>query len=215
MATPAHTLSYLDSYVRSKYITRSFGADGDGAMLEAQATSAYEGATTEMTGICFIRVIDASNLPKADWMSQSDPYVVILAADGRQLMRSQTRNNTNCPQWDELCSCNVTDESDFGVLIQTYDEDMLTSDDLLGTVEVLIKLSRFKTGETKKVSCQLTPVPREPPRRLCCFSFARRPRPADPAVINIEITVRSSSDESSRAPAAPRAGRSPALRTDR
>ena len=107
-------------------------------------------------------------------------------------MRSQTRNNTNCPQWDELCSCNVTDESDFGVLIQTYDEDMLTSDDLLGTVEVLIKLSRFKTGETKKVSCQLTPVPREPPRRLCCFSFARRPRPADPAVINIEITVRSS-----------------------
>jgi stromal membrane-associated protein len=81
----------------------------------------------------------AKNVIKADIASQSDPYVKVIVYDDilRQDVVRSTRhvNNTDKPVWNEILHFGF-DSAPKSAIIQLWDKDTFTSDDLLGQVEV-------------------------------------------------------------------------------
>ena len=87
----------------------------------------------EYTGVIQIHVVCASDLPKADLMSASDPYVVFKNKNG-QSVKTKTINNKNDPEWNEHLVLSVNENEP--VIIEIYDEDDHSKDDLLCTQQL-------------------------------------------------------------------------------
>ena len=86
------------------------------------------GAPPPFTGEVQFQMICASNLPKADLFSKSDPYVVISNHLG-QTVRTKTIADCHNPIWNEHLTLSVHDQQPLS--IQIYDEDEHAKDDLL------------------------------------------------------------------------------------
>lgn len=82
----------------------------------------------EYTGVIEIKVNSANNLPKADLLSDSDPYVVFKNQNS-QSVKTKVVDNNNNPKWNEHLVLSVNENEPISIAI--YDEDDHTSDDLL------------------------------------------------------------------------------------
>merc|ERR1712130_494719 len=100
----------------------------------------------EYTGVIQIHVVSAKDLPKADLLSDSDPYVVFSNRNG-QTVRSKTIDNNNNPKWNQHLILSVNEHEPITITI--FDEDDHSSDDLLcsATLDVALKC---KVGEEVK-----------------------------------------------------------------
>ena len=106
-------------------------------------------------GLWICKLVEAKNLPRADWFGYSDPYARLAMshppyiAPGEETVKTQVRTktifNTLSPVWDQVFSLVVHDPKEQYVTINVYDYDTGGSDDLLGSAR--IDLKRLLSGE--------------------------------------------------------------------
>ena len=83
-----------------------------------------------------MKIIAGHNLPDADDFGQSDPYVKIHVPN--EIVPKKTKfikNNLN-PKWNEEFIIKIPNNNQQKLLLEVWDKDRMTSDDLLGTVEI-------------------------------------------------------------------------------
>ncbi|ETO27028.1 DNA binding protein [Reticulomyxa filosa] len=79
-------------------------------------------------GVLMLRVIGCTDLPRADTLSDSDPYAVFDSQ--YQQVKTKTIDNNNSPVWNE--NLMLTVKEDAPVKIRVYDADEVGDDDLIG-----------------------------------------------------------------------------------
>eukprot|EP00486_Rosalina_sp_Unknown_P014904 CAMPEP_0201596070 /NCGR_PEP_ID=MMETSP0190_2-20130828/192873_1 /ASSEMBLY_ACC=CAM_ASM_000263 /TAXON_ID=37353 /ORGANISM="Rosalina sp." /LENGTH=269 /DNA_ID=CAMNT_0048056289 /DNA_START=283 /DNA_END=1088 /DNA_ORIENTATION=- len=82
------------------------------------------------TGVIQIHAISADDLPKADLFSDSDPYAVFKNTEG-QAVKTKVIDDNNDPTWNEHLVLSVNEN--IPIIIQVWDEDDHSKDDLLAT----------------------------------------------------------------------------------
>ena len=83
-----------------------------------------------------MKIIAGHNLPDADDFGQSDPYVKIYVPN--EIIPRKTKfikNNLN-PKWNEEFIIKIPNNNQQKLLLEVWDKDRMTSDDLLGTDEI-------------------------------------------------------------------------------
>lgn len=115
-----------------------------------------------LTGVIKVHLLRAVGLKAMDSNGLSDPYVVIKLGD-KVIGRSNVIFATLNPTWDEHFECHVTDCAE--ALIQVYDYDRLSADDLCG--EAILPLAGqadgvndISDGHVYERVVQLTPMVR-------------------------------------------------------
>ncbi|KAI1895011.1 hypothetical protein AGOR_G00101860 [Albula goreensis] len=97
-----------------------------------------------------VRVIRATNIPKQDYLSESDCYVSLrLPTASSKTYRTRTVPNSRFPEWNETFHFRVHSHVKNILELNVYDGDWLTYDDLCSTV--LFDLNNLFPGkiETK------------------------------------------------------------------
>lgn len=91
-----------------------------------------------------IKVVKAANLKAMDLNGKSDPYVEIVY----EKLKEKTKhiNKTLNPEWNETFEFDLTN-MDEPIFFNVYDKDLLTKDDLIGTV--LLTTTMLKNGLNK------------------------------------------------------------------
>eukprot|EP01084_Bolivina_argentea_P144658 253740_1 len=163
-----------DKYIRLKYIgvkdygvtkqlIPAFHEDQFGPLAPVFASDAYdEGADekssaekgkprkvslgmTTYTGVLMIHVICATDLPKADLFSDSDPYVVFHCnCPSGQSVKTKVIMDNNNPKWNQQLMLSVDEKVPISITI--YDEDDHTKDDLLCSASLHVQ-KQCKVGE--------------------------------------------------------------------
>jgi hypothetical protein len=120
--------------------------------LESQGVDRIELNTPKPIGVMRVSALSATTLDAADWHlfgSSSDPYVRVRFSD--EDWRSSTKNKTLNPVWG-----GSEDVHDFVVydfqqkfLIEVYDADTFSSDDLLGRTKRLTAREALKLSKTQ------------------------------------------------------------------
>lgn len=87
-------------------------------------------------GLLFVKVLRASGLPSSDWLTESDPYVMLSL--GVAEWRSTVCNEGgSCPEWrDEEGLLLIHDVPEQNLHIEVFDADFANQDDLLATAVV-------------------------------------------------------------------------------
>lgn len=81
------------------------------------------------------KVIRAENLPASDLGGKSDPFVRIVY-DGREVgVTARVKRNLN-PRWDHEVAIPLTHAGWMYVMLEVFDRDELSSNDLLGAMRV-------------------------------------------------------------------------------
>lgn len=118
-----------------------------------------EPVSNALTGALVVRVERASNLKAMDTNGRSDPYVVLKAGD-KVIGKSKTIFRTLNPVWNERIECNISALSE--LLVQVYDHDRFSHDDLCGEVVLPLTLQgdcgyNMSDGDKRDLSLQLSP----------------------------------------------------------
>ena len=97
-----------------------------------------------------LKIIAGHNLPDADDFGQSDPYVKIYEKNSSEkcfLKKTKFIKNNLNPKWNEEFIIKLSpNNKQKKLLLEVWDKDRMTSDDLLGTVE--LSLSNIKSETT-------------------------------------------------------------------
>jgi hypothetical protein len=118
-----------------------------GALIEVKKRTKCEVAATEFSGILFVRVNSARNLPSLDVGSQSDPYVVVCLKDGHQKMQTKTVQNNNNAVWNETLKLNYRSLQTDVLELSVWDSDILKAHDIIGRCQVCMSVCHtHKTG---------------------------------------------------------------------
>lgn len=126
----------LASCAFESYESPSGGLDDfDGYDNHVQYASPF--VTKFFQGVLQVRVIRAWNLPKADLIGKSDPYVVCRVGMGART--TTTKKNTLEPKWDETCRLFVEDTEQQFLRLSVFDEDAVKTDDCLGEAQIALK----------------------------------------------------------------------------
>ena len=139
-AFPGHfeleTAVLLASCAFESYESPSGGLDDfDGYDNHVQYASPF--VTKFFQGVLQVRVIRAWNLPKADVIGTSDPYVMCRIGMGARI--TSTKKNTLEPEWNEMCRLFVEDAEQQVLRLSVFDEDRFKSDDCLGEAQIALK----------------------------------------------------------------------------
>lgn len=117
-------------------------------------------------GVLSVRVVAAYNLVNMDsgYLGDvSDPYVTVrLRSQGDRLKpkRTQTIYNDLNPVWNTSPFLFELTEEDDELLLEVFDEDMLTSDDFLGrmTIPLQLVLTRIDPGQPQDIRDRLMDI---------------------------------------------------------
>ena len=86
------------------------------------------------------------NVHKIETQTQTSSYIVFTANSRAANIKRRTKTDTDggiAPQWNEMVSIPIVDC--YELMIECFDEDMLTADDLIGAAKVSM-LPVFKNG---------------------------------------------------------------------
>eukprot|EP00466_Bigelowiella_natans_P005281 jgi/Bigna1/136794/aug1.36_g11502 len=89
-------------------------------------------------GVLTVRIISATNVPKLDILSESDPYVrLFIGADDSKEKGRNTRTIMNCPNpvWNESFTFKIVNATS-SLRIQLWDHDTISADELIGTSSI-------------------------------------------------------------------------------
>ncbi|XP_012504584.1 PREDICTED: cytosolic phospholipase A2 delta [Propithecus coquereli] len=93
-----------------------------------------------------VRVLEARNLPWADLMSETDPYVVLrLPTAPGMTFKTKTVTDSSHPVWNETFSFLVHSQVKNVLELSVYDEDSVTEDDIC--FKVLYDISEVLPGK--------------------------------------------------------------------
>jgi len=107
------------------------------------------GAAMEEFFVC-MRVIRASDLPKTDrFIGKIDPYVILSSSSGKA--RTSTINRDYNPVWNEVINLKSGDAE---LQIDLFDEDVVSSDDLVGTCRIPL-ISSMPVGKPQSFDLQI------------------------------------------------------------
>lgn len=97
-------------------------------------------ASPKLTHAVKVMLTHAKELEVTDYNGASDPYVLLTLDDG-QSARSSCRLKTLDPVWNppEHFDFKVGDPEQRTLLVEVYDHDLLTADDLIGSIRVPLK----------------------------------------------------------------------------
>ncbi|GAB9468585.1 C2 domain-containing protein [Globisporangium polare] len=97
-------------------------------------------SSPKLTHAVKVTLTHARELEAADYNGASDPYVLLTLDDG-QSARSSCRLKTLDPVWNppEHFDFKVCDPEQRSLLVEVYDHDLLTADDLIGSKRVSLK----------------------------------------------------------------------------
>ncbi|EFA79729.1 hypothetical protein PPL_07420 [Heterostelium album PN500] len=110
-------------------------------------------------GELIVRIISAKNLVAADSNGKSDPYVILRLPNSHVEHPTKTRiihKNLN-PVWNEVFTIPINDIQHHMLVLEVYDHDKLSTDDIIGFVG--IDLSLLPMGAEVVTTEQLSYVP--------------------------------------------------------
>ena len=147
------------TYITAKYATKSFGRRPVGEDAAEAGAGVAGGAETtererlppvfsdeevapgdksigelEFIGILLVKLVECTNLEKADFLGKSDPYVLLTT--GHQTVRSKKITNTLNPRFDETLMLSWDGAST--LIAQVMDHDTFKKHDPLGSLTLAI-----------------------------------------------------------------------------
>jgi len=102
-------------------------------------------------GILRVELQCAKGVRSADITGASDPYAVITC--GPNGARSKVVNNTLNPEWNQVFLLYVRDAAKDLLKVRLYDEDLIKSDDDLGTA--MVSMAALEPGKPQDLSLEL------------------------------------------------------------
>lgn len=85
-----------------------------------------------------IFLIEAADVPKADWIGLSDPYCILSVSGNPETQKSKYIDNTKTPKWNESFTFFIEDDQK-SLTILLMDKDIYPkSDDLIASIEIPI-----------------------------------------------------------------------------
>lgn len=106
------------------------------------------------TGVCNILVQKCTNLPNADYFSESDPYLILTNGPFQKARTKQVNNNNN-PIWNQMVNLTVQDKEYINLFV--FDKKRLVRDVVLA--EGKFKL-RVDEEESYQENIHLTVSPK-------------------------------------------------------
>ena len=88
--------------------------------------------------ILHIYVIEALNVPKMDFTSKTDPYVVIRFEKDKVGVRTRALPDTLTPQWNELLDYIITNHNE-SLLVEIWDENDVVKDKMISSTKLNIE----------------------------------------------------------------------------
>ncbi|EIE23045.1 hypothetical protein COCSUDRAFT_63427 [Coccomyxa subellipsoidea C-169] len=105
-------------------------------------------------GILTVRLIEAENIPRIDFCSESDPYVVLYIRPHRRL-QSTIKNNRRHPVWNECFRLLVHEPDQDTLTCLLYDYDHVRADTLVGRVDWPV--SEIHPGQERDLWVEVQP----------------------------------------------------------
>ncbi|OHT15908.1 C2 domain containing protein [Tritrichomonas foetus] len=93
-----------------------------------------------------VKIIEAKNVPKMDLIGKSDPYVVASVISVNETKKTKSINNTDKPKWDEILTLHYRDQQNDKIKFVMYDEDNVSDDDPIATLEVHLNTIDIEKG---------------------------------------------------------------------
>ncbi|KAG9156024.1 hypothetical protein Leryth_012091 [Lithospermum erythrorhizon] len=91
-------------------------------------------------GVLSITVISAENLPSADFLGKSDPFVVLIMKKSDQRKKTRVLNNTLNPVWNQTFDFVVEDGLHELLVVEIWDHDVFRKDKLGGCIMTLTRV---------------------------------------------------------------------------
>ena len=85
-----------------------------------------------------VRIVEATNVPKMDTFGGSDVFCTVKSSAGATEYKTKVIDNTTTPLWNAEFSLPVKDPATDKVMIQMYDQDSVSSNDLIASYEVSV-----------------------------------------------------------------------------
>lgn len=124
-------------------------------MARRQSAVSYqeESVLSQLT----VKIIKATNIPWADWMSNADCYVCLwLPTATNSMPKTGTVSNSSCPVWNETFEFIISNNVKNVIHLTLHDEDVISKNDLL--YFVAYDVANVRPGETKTKSFCLDPT---------------------------------------------------------
>ncbi|KAK8865173.1 Protein Aster-C [Tritrichomonas musculus] len=86
-----------------------------------------------------VKAIEATDVPKMDIIGQSDPYLVFKLSSSDKTWKTEYKNNTSTPVWNEEFHLPLSKNLDDHLTIELYDKDF-KFDDLISTIVINVNL---------------------------------------------------------------------------
>lgn len=91
-----------------------------------------------------VKVVDATDIPKMDTFGKSDPYVVLKLSSSDKVWKTEYKENTDKPSWDEEFEIPIQPKLDEILRVELYDKD-IKNDDLIS--RVLLRVNQIPEGK--------------------------------------------------------------------
>ncbi|XP_044127742.1 cytosolic phospholipase A2 beta-like isoform X2 [Bufo gargarizans] len=103
-----------------------------------------------------VKVVQASHIPWADWMSNADCYVCLwLPTCSTKILKTKTVANTSDPVWNETFQFTICNNVKNMIQLTLHDEDVITGNDLL--YSLIYDVDKIAVGETQLETFTLNP----------------------------------------------------------
>eukprot|EP00291_Cryptomonas_curvata_P005199 CAMPEP_0172181962 /NCGR_PEP_ID=MMETSP1050-20130122/18124_1 /TAXON_ID=233186 /ORGANISM="Cryptomonas curvata, Strain CCAP979/52" /LENGTH=163 /DNA_ID=CAMNT_0012855333 /DNA_START=6 /DNA_END=494 /DNA_ORIENTATION=+ len=84
-------------------------------------------------GTLTLEVVEGKDFPSKDFLSSNDPYCKVSLAGSSQNFRTKTKSGQKC-RWEETFVFKIRDDNK-SVLVEVYDKDTFSADDLIGKAD--------------------------------------------------------------------------------
>lgn len=91
-----------------------------------------------------VKCVEAKEVPKMDFIGESDPYLVLKLSSSNQEWKTKVINNTKNPIWNQSFQLPVTSSMGDVLTVTMYDKDPFNSDIISHCV---IQINRLEIGK--------------------------------------------------------------------
>ena len=87
-----------------------------------------------------VKVVDATEVPKMDTFGKSDPYVVLRLSSSENEWKTEYKDNTDKPSWNEEFEIPIQPKLDEILKVELWDKDV-KKDDIIS--RVLLRVNKI------------------------------------------------------------------------
>ena len=158
---PGASIEEKHAFAKSKYVSCSFKADGDGVLAAAaQHTEGFAASGQVHAGVAFLQIIRARDLVDMDghyFDGVSDPYVIVRTFTNKTVRTKTIMNDLN-PEWNESLVLNIDDPRiPLDLEVFNQNDGHIRCDNPLG--DAPIPLGNLEPGVPTAMTLALSNVP--------------------------------------------------------